>query len=62
MKWKRKLQHVKTDMLRPPFSEPDDLLQPQKRSTRKTSIGCPTDSNPCTLLKATDTSKRPTKK
>jgi len=29
-KWKRKLQHVKTDMLRPPFSEPDDLLQPEK--------------------------------
>jgi hypothetical protein len=27
---KRKLRHVNPDMLRPPFSEPDDLLQPQK--------------------------------
>jgi len=59
---KRKLQHVKTDMLRPPFlSQSLMIYYNPKKASKKTSIGCPTESNPCTLLKATDTNKRPTK-
>jgi hypothetical protein len=32
---KKNCSHVKTDMLRPPFSEPDDLLQPPKKGQQE---------------------------